>query len=54
MRYSYVPAITGTTGLPFKAYGQFKKADLEERSVLYRMLAERIWNPDDLLQPVQE
>ena len=25
-------------------------ADLEERGVLYRLLAERIWNPDDLLK----
>ena len=37
------------SGLPFKSYGHFTKADLEERSVLYRQLAERIWNPDDLL-----
>lgn len=37
------------SGLPFKAYEHFKKADLEERGTLYRMLAERIWNPDDLL-----
>jgi hypothetical protein len=37
------------SGLPFKAHGKFKKADLEERSVLYRQLAEQIWNPEDLL-----
>jgi len=36
------------SGLPFKAHGEFKKADLEERSVLYRQLAELIWNPEDL------
>jgi uncharacterized protein with ParB-like and HNH nuclease domain len=38
------------SGLPFKAHDGFKKADLEERSVLYRLLAEQIWNPDDLLK----
>jgi hypothetical protein len=38
------------SGLPFKAHPQFKKADLEERSRLYRQLAERIWNPDILLR----
>jgi hypothetical protein len=36
-------------GLPFKPYNHFGKADLEERGELYRMLAERIWNPDDLV-----
>jgi hypothetical protein len=38
------------SGLPFKAHTQFKMADLEERGVLYRQLAERIWNPDNLLR----
>jgi hypothetical protein len=38
------------SGLPFKAYPQFKKADIEERSRLCRQLAERIWNPDNLLR----
>lgn len=37
------------SGLPFRAYDQFKKADLDERSLLYCQLAERIWNPKDLL-----
>jgi uncharacterized protein with ParB-like and HNH nuclease domain len=36
------------SGLPFRAHEQFKRADLEERAVLYRLLAERIWNPADL------
>lgn len=40
------------SGLLFKPHAQFKKADIEERGVLYRELAERIWNPDDLLQAV--
>jgi hypothetical protein len=38
------------SGLPFKAHAQFKKADLKDRSLLYLELAERIWNPDDLLR----
>lgn len=38
------------SSLPFKAHDEFKKADLEERNVLYRQLAEQIWNPDDLLR----
>jgi hypothetical protein len=38
------------SGLPFHAHPAFKKADMEERSSLYRQLAERIWNPEDLLR----
>jgi Protein of unknown function DUF262/Protein of unknown function (DUF1524) len=41
-----------TSGLPFRPHEQFRKADLEERGVLYRKLAEQIWNPDDLLREV--
>ena len=37
------------SGLPFKAHDQFRKADLDARSALYRALAEKIWNPEDLL-----
>jgi uncharacterized protein with ParB-like and HNH nuclease domain len=37
------------SGLPFRACPQFSRADLEERGTPYRMLAERIWNPKDLL-----
>lgn len=39
--------------LPFAPMYQFKKADLETRSHLYRQIAERIWNPDDLLKEVR-
>lgn len=39
-----------TTGLPFRPRSEFKKADIEERSALYRQLAERIWSPERLLQ----
>lgn len=41
------------SGLPFKAHPHFKTADLEERGVIYRQLAESIWNPDDLLREVE-
>jgi hypothetical protein len=40
------------SGLPFASLVQFKKVDLESRSLLYRQIAERIWNPDDLLREV--
>lgn len=36
------------SSLPFKPHAKFKKADLEARGLLYRHLAERIWNPDEL------
>jgi hypothetical protein len=35
--------------LPFKTYEHFKSAGLEERGKLYCLLAEQIWNPEDLL-----
>jgi len=41
------------SGLPFVPHAGFKKADLESRSQLYRKIAERIWNPADLLQGSQ-
>jgi len=37
------------SGLPFVPHAEFNKADLENRSQLYRQIAERIWNPADLL-----
>ena len=37
------------SGLPFVAHEEFKAADLEQRSELYRQIAERIWNPANLL-----
>ena len=40
-----------SSGLPFRPHLEFKKADVEERSTLYRLLAEQIWNPESLLQP---
>ena len=38
------------SGLPFVAHAEFNKADLEQRSNLYRQIAERIWNPAELLK----
>jgi uncharacterized protein with ParB-like and HNH nuclease domain len=41
------------SGLPFEPLMQFKRADLERRGELYRRIAERIWNPADLLKEGQ-
>ena len=38
------------SGLPFRPHPKFTKADLEERCELYRQIAERIWDPNALLQ----
>jgi hypothetical protein len=51
--YEYNPGFVRfvqESGLPFRAHAEFKKADLEERGQLYRLLAGRIWDPDDLLR----
>jgi hypothetical protein len=40
------------SGLPFQPLATFDKAEIEARSELYRALAERIWNKDDLLMDV--
>lgn len=40
------------SGLPFVACETFNKADLEARSLLYQQIAERIWNPENLLKEV--
>jgi len=37
------------SGLPFEAVAEFKKASLDERGELYRAIAHRIWNSEDLL-----
>lgn len=36
------------SGLPVRAHGEFRKADLDARQELYQKLAERIWNPERL------
>ncbi|MGD1876298.1 MAG: DUF262 domain-containing protein [Kiloniellaceae bacterium] len=38
------------SGLPFEPYTEFNKDELEKRGELYRQVAERIWNPADLLK----
>lgn len=53
--YSHNPGfvrLVKESGLPFRALSSFKKSDLEERGQLYRQIAERVWNPDDLLREV--
>ena len=42
-------AFTKSSGLPFKAYDEFKAADVVERGNLYRALAKQVWSPDALL-----
>jgi hypothetical protein len=34
------------SGLPFRPHAQFKKADMDERQELYRLICEEIWSPD--------
>jgi uncharacterized protein with ParB-like and HNH nuclease domain len=38
------------TGLDFEPYRTFRKDDVDERSVLYRQLAERVWDPAQLVK----
>jgi hypothetical protein len=42
------------SGLPFTAHDRFEKADVDARSELYRLIAERIWNPESLLAESEE
>ncbi|MBN2560401.1 MAG: DUF262 domain-containing protein [Phycisphaerae bacterium] len=41
-------ALVKESGLPFRPHPEFKKADLDTRQVLYRRLAEEIWDPSRL------
>lgn len=38
--------------LPFKPYSTFRKKELDERQELYCQIAERVWNPEQLLTEV--
>ena len=38
-----------SSGLPFKPHEELKAADVVERGNLYREIAKKVWNPDDLL-----
>ena len=40
------------SGLAFRALKEFKKADLDSRQELYRMIAEQIWSPERLSREV--
>jgi hypothetical protein len=40
------------SGLPFRPHEQFKKDDLDERQTLYRLLAEQVWDPTNLIEQV--
>lgn len=42
-------AFLKSTGLAFKPYEEFSAQSVVERGELYRSVAERIWNPDDLV-----
>ncbi|MCP2255157.1 putative conserved protein, contains ParB-like and HNH nuclease domains [Prauserella aidingensis] len=45
---------TQSHGLPFKAYEEFKADDIIERGELYRAIAKKVWNPEDLLSAVED
>ena len=42
----------GRSGLQLRPHTEFKRLDLDARQALLRQLAERIWNPDNLLAEV--
>lgn len=51
--YSRNPGFIGfieSADLPFQQHTDFKKADLDERQELYLALAEKVWDPERLLQ----
>jgi len=45
-------AYVGKDGLPFTAHTGFGKAELDSRHVLYRQLADRVWDPAQLAAEV--
>ncbi|MBV6457224.1 MAG: hypothetical protein HONBIEJF_00331 [Fimbriimonadaceae bacterium] len=44
----------GELGLPFHAYNGFTRGDLDERCLLYQAIANRVWNPESLLQELNQ
>jgi hypothetical protein len=40
--------------VPFKSYSMFRKSALDERQDLYCQIAERVWNPEQLLVEVKK
>ncbi len=47
-------AFVERSGLPFHPHVHFSRADLDERQALYTQIAERIWDPKQLLSLVNE
>lgn len=41
------------TGLEFRPHAEFKRADLDERHELYRQIALRVWDPEELLREAE-
>lgn len=55
--YEYNPGFRqflSQTGLPFRPHERFARADLDARHSLYREVAQRVWNPDQLLAEVEQ
>lgn len=53
--YEHNPGFLGfmaNSNLPFKPHPDFKKTDNDARTKLYQLIAQRIWNSDDLLHEV--
>jgi hypothetical protein len=53
LSYERNPGFSGfikSSELPFRPHENFKATDVLKRGVLYREIAKRIWNPDDLLR----
>jgi hypothetical protein len=54
--YEHNPGFTRfreESGLPFKAHPEFRKAELDERQMLYQRLAEQIWSPENILRAAE-
>jgi uncharacterized protein with ParB-like and HNH nuclease domain len=49
----FVSFVKGS-GLHFRAYEDFKASAITERGFLYRDIAKKVWNPDDLLMVAQD
>lgn len=47
-------SFTEGTGLPFEPISDFTRRSIDERGELYRHIAERVWNPDELLAMAQQ
>ena len=50
--YEHNPGFTAfiaRSGLPFRPHEEFRRSDIEARSHLYRLVAERLWDPQKIL-----